>query len=128
MATRADAESLLPWDTYVMNVHRHMLRIIWMTFGPPAAKVLAGAKTGIITTRERGQTRDDRSCQEFHPCNSSSTNHVFYSKHSITMAWRSSGDTNEELVRNLKRKFMPALFYADWYFLVSDRVSRMQST
>lgn len=44
------------------------------------------------------------------------------------MAWRSSGDTNEELVRNLKRKFMPALFYADWYFLVSDRVSRMQST
>ena len=39
------------------------------------------------------------------------------------MAWRSSGDTNEELVRNLKRKFLPALFCADRSLLVSDRAS-----
>lgn len=52
--------------------------------------------------------------------NSSST-YVFYSKHSTTMAWRSSGDTNEELVRNLKRKSLPALFCADSSLLVSDR-------
>ena len=39
------------------------------------------------------------------------------------MAWRSSGDTNEELVRNLKRKFCPLCSVLIVLFFVSDRAS-----
>lgn len=74
---------------------------VWTSFPPKFCDI----------SRESKRTRDE-SCQRISPSLQFFFNNTRRSIEATffpTMAWRSSGDTNDELVRNLKREFTPTL-------------------
>ncbi len=67
----------------------------------------------VLVTHSNEKQTCDESCQRISPSLQfffNNTRRSIEATFFSTMAWRSSGDTNDELVRNLKREFTHTLF------------------